>query len=61
MALRQDDVEVPFGYCAPGNLLVSPSLCAQQGSFLTSLVGYGYTFDRRNDPIESGVRIIEWN
>lgn len=51
--LRQDEVDVNPTFCDPANLVVSPSLCAQRGTFLTSLVGYGYTFDRRNDPIQA--------
>jgi outer membrane protein insertion porin family len=49
--IRTDDVEIDPSFCDPSNLLVSPSLCDQRGSFLTSLVGYGYRLDRRNDGI----------
>ncbi len=49
--LRTDDVQIDPSFCDPANLLVSPSLCDQRGSFLTSLVGYGYRLDRRNDAI----------
>jgi outer membrane protein insertion porin family len=49
--LRTDDVEIGNDYCDPANPQVSPALCSQQGRFLTSLIGYGYSFDRRNDPI----------
>jgi outer membrane protein insertion porin family len=51
--LRQDEVAVVSGFCDAGAQLVSPALCAQQGKFLTSLVGYGYRLDRRNDPIQA--------
>jgi len=51
--LRQDEVDVDPTFCDPANLVVSPSLCAQRGQFLTSLVGYGYRLDRRNDPIQA--------
>jgi outer membrane protein insertion porin family len=49
--LRNDDVEIDPSFCDPTNLLLSASLCDQQGSFLTSSIGYGYHLDRRNDPI----------
>lgn len=49
--LRQDDVQIDSSFCVTGSLLVSPALCDQRGSFLTSLVGYGYRLDRRNDAI----------
>ena len=49
--LRTDDVQIDPSFCDPANLLVSPSLCAQRGNFLTSLIGYGYRLDRRNDAI----------
>lgn len=51
--LRQDEVAVDATFCDPANLVVSPSLCAQRGQFITSLVGYGYRLDRRNDPIQA--------
>ncbi|HZZ32281.1 MAG TPA: BamA/TamA family outer membrane protein, partial [Phenylobacterium sp.] len=38
-------------FCDPTNLIVSTSICDQRGQFLTSLVGYGYRLDRRNDTI----------
>jgi outer membrane protein insertion porin family len=49
--LRQEDVQIDDSYCIPGQQLVSRSLCDQRGSYLTSLVGYTYLYDRRNDPI----------
>jgi outer membrane protein insertion porin family len=49
--LRNDDVQIDQSFCDPSNLLVSVSLCDQRGSFLTSLMGYGYNLDRRNDAI----------
>jgi outer membrane protein insertion porin family len=49
--IRTDDVEVDPSFCDPTLLLVSTSLCDQRGSFLTSLVGYGFRMDRRNDAI----------
>lgn len=33
------------------NFLVSPSLCESERSDLTSLLGYSFNWDRRNDPI----------
>jgi outer membrane protein insertion porin family len=47
--LRQDSVEIDDVLCT--EQLVSSALCNQRGKFLTSLVGYGYRLDRRNDPI----------
>ncbi|MDP1631874.1 MAG: outer membrane protein assembly factor BamA [Caulobacter sp.] len=49
--LRTDDVVVADSYCITGQELVSPTLCAQRGSNITSLVGYTVRLDRRNDPI----------
>ena len=34
------------------NFLVSPTLCEAERSDLTSLIGYTFNWDRRNDPIE---------
>ncbi|MET0271472.1 MAG: outer membrane protein assembly factor BamA [Phenylobacterium sp.] len=47
--LRNDEVDVADVLCDPNNPFVSPITCAQRGSFLTSLVGYGVRLDRRND------------
>ncbi len=49
--LRTDDVKIDDAFCDPTAPLVSLSLCAQRGSFITSLVGYTFLYDRRNDPI----------
>ena len=49
--IRDDDVEIDPSFCDASNLIVSSSLCDQRGHFLTSLVGYGYRLDRRNDAI----------
>jgi outer membrane protein insertion porin family len=49
--LRNDDVQIDPSFCDPSNLLLSASLCDQQGSFLTSSIGYGYHLDHRNDAI----------
>jgi outer membrane protein insertion porin family len=49
--LRQEDVQIDDSLCTSG--AISSSLCAQRGSALTSLVGYGYRLDRRNDPINA--------
>jgi len=46
--LRNDDVTVGDQFCNPS--LGTVSLCSQRGNFLTSLVGYGYALDKRNDP-----------
>jgi outer membrane protein insertion porin family len=50
--LRNDDVVVADSYCIPGQELVSPTLCAQRGANITSLIGYTVRLDRRNDPIK---------
>lgn len=47
--LRKDNVEIDDFLC--NSFQVSQSLCAQRGAFLTSLIGYGFNLDRRNDPI----------
>jgi len=49
--LRSDNVQIGNDLCNLSNQLVSSALCSQRGRFLTSLVGYGYSFDRRNDPV----------
>ncbi|MDB5445969.1 MAG: outer membrane protein [Phenylobacterium sp.] len=49
--LRTDNVQIGNTLCDPANQLVSSALCSQRGQFLTSLVGYGYSFDHRNDPV----------
>ncbi len=49
--IRNDDVKIDSSYCDPTAPIVSLSLCAQRGSYTTSLVGYGLSLDRRNDPI----------
>lgn len=49
--LRSDTVDIDDSYCDPTAPLVSLSLCAQRGSYVTSLIGYGLRLDRRNDPI----------
>lgn len=48
--LRQDDVQIDPSFCDTslgGGL--STSFCSQVGKNLTSLVGYGFRLDRRND------------
>jgi outer membrane protein insertion porin family len=49
--IRSDDVQIDPAFCDTTNLLVSAALCDERGSFLTSLIGYGYSLDRRNDPV----------
>ena len=49
--LRQEDVQIDDSYCDPAAPLVSRSICDQRGEYLTSLIGYTYLYDRRNDPI----------
>lgn len=49
--LRQEDVQMPAEYCDSSSVYYSLSLCSQNGKYLTSLVGYTYLYDRRNDPI----------
>jgi outer membrane protein insertion porin family len=45
--LRTDDVSIDDDLCEQN--FVSSVICDQRGSFLTSLVSYGYRLDRRND------------
>jgi outer membrane protein insertion porin family len=47
-SLRQDEVTLREGYCTPGQ---STYLCSQEGSYITSLLGYGWRLDRRNRPV----------
>jgi outer membrane protein insertion porin family len=49
--LRQEDVQIDDLYCDPTSIYYSLSYCSQRGKYLTSLVGYTYLYDRRNDPI----------
>jgi outer membrane protein insertion porin family len=49
--LRTDDVQIDQSFCDPANLIISPSLCDQRGSYITSSVGYGYRLDKRNDAL----------
>jgi outer membrane protein insertion porin family len=49
--LRRDKVSIIDSYCDPAAPLISLAVCAQQGTYLTSLVGYGVRLDKRNDPI----------
>src|SRR3546814_11965690 len=50
--LRQDEVDVISQLCDPVSAFYSPALCGQRGKFITSLVGYGYRLDHRNDYIQ---------
>ena len=47
-----EDVVVADAYCITGQELVSPTLCAQRGSNVTSLIGYTVRLDRRNDVLK---------
>jgi outer membrane protein insertion porin family len=48
--VRQDDTTVDQSLCAG---TTTPALiCDQQGKFLTSVAGYAFNWDRRNDPIK---------
>lgn len=47
--LRSDKVEVNASYCDPTQAIVSSSICNQQGSFVTSSIGYGLRLDKRNN------------
>ncbi len=51
--IRSDDVQIDPSFCDAGNLTISVSLCDERGQFLTSLFGYGYRLDRRNDAINA--------
>lgn len=47
--LRSDKVEIDSSLCDATNPIVSTSLCAQVGTFVTSSIGYGLRLDRRNN------------
>jgi outer membrane protein insertion porin family len=49
--LRKDSVKIDNSFCDPNAPLVSLSLCAQRGDYTTSLLGFGVSKDRRNDPL----------
>ena len=51
--IRTDTVVVDPSFCNAANLIASPALCDQRGAFITSLFGYGYRLDRRNDAINA--------
>jgi len=46
--LRSDDISVPATVC-----VTSVALCSQLGAKITSLIGYTWAMDRRNDPINA--------
>ena len=48
--LRQDDIEVDSARCFLG--LIARSVCAAAGETTSSVAGYTYFYDRRDDPIE---------
>jgi outer membrane protein insertion porin family len=50
-SIHNDEIVVPSSACIPGLETVSRSLCQQRGQALTSLLGYTWRMDRRNDPI----------
>ena len=47
--IQANGVQVDPSFCQPGSS--QQILCSQRGNFLTSLIGYTFTMDRRNDPI----------
>jgi outer membrane protein insertion porin family len=47
---RQDDIEVSEFLCEAG--YISVRVCDQRGKQTTSVVGYTWSLDKRNDPIE---------
>ncbi len=49
--LRRDKVSIDPTLCDPNAPVVSLSICEQRGNFVTSMLGYGWRIDRRNDPI----------
>jgi outer membrane protein insertion porin family len=49
--LRTDAVDIDDSLCTAENQVISVTTCAQRGTFLTSLVGYSFRLDKRNDPI----------
>ena len=48
--LRSDEVNVTEGLCESGAYY---TLCSQEGSYLTSMIGYGWRLDRRNHPVNA--------
>jgi outer membrane protein insertion porin family len=51
--LQNDDTTTvdSQGFPCTAASALTDSLCAQQGEFLTSVLGYAFNWDRRNDPI----------
>jgi outer membrane protein insertion porin family len=47
--LRNDEIDIDAAFCDPTEPLLSRALCDQRGSQFTSLLGYGYRLDLRND------------
>jgi outer membrane protein insertion porin family len=47
--LRSDEVDIQDGSCTPP--FFSRARCDQIGSYITSLVGYSWRWDKRNDPV----------
>jgi outer membrane protein insertion porin family len=47
--VRNDRIDIADFYCDPTAPLLSAALCDQRGDSFTSLVGYGYRIDTRND------------
>ena len=47
---RQDDIEVSDELCFLG--IISIQVCDQEGTRVTSVIGYSWGMDKRNDPIE---------
>ena len=47
--IRNDRIDIADFYCNPAAPLLSAALCGQRGDSFTSLVGYGYRIDTRND------------
>lgn len=52
--LRVDDIQVDNSQCARygGNGQVSDTVCREQGSSSSSIFGYTYTLDKRDDPVQ---------
>jgi len=52
--LRVDDIRVDNAGCTRygGNGTISDTVCREQGSSSSSILGYTYTLDKRNDPLQ---------
>ncbi len=47
---RTDSIEVPNSNCGTSSVLTQDAVCRSLGNFTTSLAGFSFNWDRRNDP-----------